>query len=245
MRRTKWSAVALLFSGALVLAACGQQGASPSASADDQEPAGTPGAEESAPAAGNFEDTIVMALDAQVGQMSNAASDVPTARITALIYDTLYVLDDTLTPVPLLAADLCDVSEDEITWTCTIRDDATFHNGEPITADDVAYSFQLAVSPNCTYNPSICLTDFVESVEATDETTVVFTLLEPYAPFATVNLASTTIESRAVIEAAYEEYAGATEGLAAEDVNAVVEGLTAATEAEEPDPAACETVRLG
>jgi hypothetical protein len=97
-----------------------------------------------------------MALDAQVGNMSNANTDVPTGRITALIYDFLYQLDDTLTPQPMLASDLCDVSEDETVWTCSLVDNAFFHNGDPITVDDVVYSYQLAVSENCTYNPSVC-----------------------------------------------------------------------------------------
>jgi ABC-type transport system substrate-binding protein len=242
MRRTQWSALAFLFSGALILAACGQQGASPSASGDATEaPEGTPDAGASEPATGNFEDTIVMALDAQVGNMSNANTDVPTGRITALIYDYLYTFDDTLTPVPQLAADLCEVSEDELTWTCTIVDGATFHNGDPITADDVAYSFQLAISENCTFNPSICLTDFVESATAVDETTVEFVLIEPYAPFATAALTGVAIESQAVIEAAYQEFAGGTEAIAAADVDAAVAGIETATTADPLDDAACES----
>ena len=115
MRRTKWNALAFLFVGALVLAACGGTGTSESAGAST--PAGSGGA---SGGTGQFDDTITMALDAQVGNISNAATDVPTARITALIYDFLYTLDDTLTPQPQIASDLCDVSEDEITWTCGI-----------------------------------------------------------------------------------------------------------------------------
>src|SRR3990170_2674671 len=183
---------------------------------------------------------VPMAPDAQVGNISNAATDVPTARITALIYDQLYQLDDTLTPIPLLATDLCDVSEDEITWTCGIVDNAFFHNGDPITVDDVVYSYQLAISPNCTYNPSVCLTDFAESAEAIDDTTVEFTMIEPYAPFATSILTAIGIESKAVIDAAYAEYSEGTEGQSPEDVQAVVDELTAASTAEEPDSAACE-----
>ena len=238
MRRTKWSALAFLFSGALILAACGQQGAS--SSAGSEEPEGTPDAGATDEPTGNFEDTIVRSLDAQVGNMSNANTDVPTQRITEMIYDTLYIFDDTLTPVPLLAAELCDVSEDEIVWTCTIVEGATFHNGDPITADDVAYSYQLAVSANCTFNPSICLSPFVASVAVIDESTVEFTLIEPYSPFATSALTGVGIESKAVIEAAFEEFSGGTADLTAEQVNAAVASLDAATTADPLDDAACE-----
>ena len=243
MRRTKWNALAFLFSGALILAACGGAGTSESADAGASEPEGSAGADPSASAdagTGEFSDTIVMALDAQVGKMSNANDDVPTGRITALIYDFLYTLNDALEPVPQLASDLCEVSEDEITWTCTLVEGATFHNGDPITVDDVVYSYQLAISENCTYNPSVCLAPFVESAEATDESTVVFTLIEPYAPFSTVVLPSIGIESQAVIEAAYEEFAGGAEDVDVAAVNAANESITAATTAEEPDSAACE-----
>ena len=239
MRRTKWSALAFLFSGALILAACGQQGASPSAGSEEPEASEDAGATDE-PSTGNFGDTIVMALDAQVGNMSNANTDVPSGRIVALIYDQLYQFDDTLTPIPNLASDLCDVSEDEIVWTCSIVEGATFHNGDPITADDVAYSFQLAVSPNCTYNPSICLSPFVESVAVIDDLTVEFTLIEPYSPFATSALTGVSIESKAVIEAAYEEFTGGTADLTAEQVSAAVANIEAATTADPLDDAACE-----
>ena len=243
MRRTKWNAFAFLFSGALILAACGGTGTTESAAPDDSEAPPTtseePTASEDA-GTGEFADTIVQALDAQVGNISNANTDVPTERLTTPIYDALYVINDALEPVPQLATDLCEVSEDEITWTCTLVDGASFHNGDPITVDDVVYSYQLAISESCTYNPSVCLAPFVESAEATDESTVVFTLLEPYAPFATTILPGIGIESKAVIEAAYEEFAGGAENVAVEDVNAAVEAITAATTAEEPDSAACE-----
>ncbi len=242
MRRTKWNALAFLFSGALILAACGGTGTTESAAADESEEPTTSG--EAAPSedagTGEFADTIVQALDAQVGNISNANTDVPTERLQVPIYDALYVINDALEPVPQLATDLCEVSEDEITWTCTLVDGASFHNGDPITVDDVVYTYQLAISESCTYNPSVCLAPFVESVEATDESTVAFTLLEPYAPFATTILPGIGIESKAVIEAAYEEFAGGAEDVAVEDVNAAIEAITAATTAEEPDSAACE-----
>lgn len=239
MRRTKWNALAFLFSGALILAACGQQGASPSADDESEAPSTESQAPSSEEPTGEFADTIVMALDAQVGNMSNANTDVPTGRITALIYDFLYQLDDTLTPQPMLAQDLCEVSEDEITWTCTLVDNAFFHNGDPITVDDVVYSYQLAISENCTYNPSVCLAPFVESVTAVDESTVEFTLIEPYAPFSTTVLPSIGIESQAVIEAAYQDFAGGTEGIDPAEVTAAIDAITGATTAEAPDSAAC------
>jgi ABC-type transport system substrate-binding protein len=234
MRRTRWSAWAFLFSGALVLAACGAQpGESP---AESEEPAGSEPAG-SAPAAGGG--TITYAIDGQLTTLSNANSDVPTAEAYSFIGEALYSYDVTLTPIPALAEDLCEVSDDGITWTCTLKE-ATFHNGDPVTAADVVFTYQIAQSENCRFNPSVCLAPFLESATAVDDTTVEFTLIEPYAPFATVILPGIAIDSEAVVTAAYEEFAGAAEGADPAEVTAAKDAIDAAAGAEEPDPAACE-----
>ena len=233
MRRTKWNALAFLFSGALILAACGAQ---PGDSAS--EPAGSePAASEPTTGTG----TITFVLDGQMTTLSNALSDDPTGDAFAFIGAALYTYDATLTPIPELAADLCDVSDDEITWTCTLVD-TTFHNGDPVTAQDVAFTYELAASENCTFNPSICLSPFLDSVTAVDDTTIEFTLLEPYSPWATAILPGISIDSQAVVEAAYEEFVGGVEDVDAAAAQAAKDALDTAAEPEEgdPDPAACE-----
>lgn len=237
MRRTRWNALAFLFSGALVLAACGQQpGESASDTPSSQEP-GTSGAPSGGPQGTG---TITYAIDGQLTTLSNANSDVPTAEaFNDFVGASLYQYDATLTPVPDLATDLCDVSDDDLVWTCTLTE-ATFHNGDPVTAADVAFTYQIAQSENCRFNPSVCLAPFLESATAVDDTTVEFTLLKPYAPFATVILPGISIDSEAVVTAAYEEFAGEAEGADPAAVTAAQEALVAATEAEAPDPEACD-----
>src|SRR5688572_12791668 len=53
------------------------------------------------------------------------------------IFEGLVSLNADLQPVPDLAADLPEVSEDGLTYTVKLRDDVTFHDGEPLTAEDV------------------------------------------------------------------------------------------------------------
>ena len=187
-----------------------------------------------------------MVVDGGITTLSNALSDEPTGQAYAFIGTGLYQYDASLTPVPDLAADLCEVDADEIIWTCTLRD-ATFHNGDPVTAADVVFTYELAKSENCRFNPSICLAPFLESVTAVDDKTIEFTLLEAYAPFATAILPGITIDSEAVVTAAYEEFAGAAEGADPAAVQAAIDAVTAATVAPEgqedtfvADPAACE-----
>ena len=243
MRRTWWNALTFLFIGALVLAACGQQGASPT---EEEAPAETEAAPEGSPsgteppAEAESEGQIVHALDGQVTTLSNAASDVPTDEANQFIYNGLYTYDEGLNPVPDLAAEECEISEDQLTYTCTLKDGLTFHNGDPVTAEDVAYIFEIAASPNCRFNPSVCAEAFLDTVTAVDETTVEFVLLTPNATWSTVFLPAIGIESRAVIEAAYEDFVGQAESLDTAAAQTALDALDAATGAEEPDQAACE-----
>ncbi|MFW9926413.1 MAG: ABC transporter substrate-binding protein [Candidatus Thorarchaeota archaeon] len=58
-----------------------------------------------------------------------------------LVYDTLLSYDDDLNLIPWLAESY-SVSTDGLTITFTVRDGATWHDGEPVTGDDVAFTFE-------------------------------------------------------------------------------------------------------
>ncbi len=45
-------------------------------------------------------------------------------------------------------AESWEISEDQLTWTFKLRPDVTWHDGEPFTAEDVAFSFNLALDPD-------------------------------------------------------------------------------------------------
>lgn len=237
MRRATPRPPALLFAVALVLAACAQNQEPVPSAGQAASVAASPGSSE---AAGNgYADTIVAALGGEVGFMSNAADDAATEQVTSLIYAGLYVADASLATVPNLAADMCDVSEDSLTWTCTLREGLLFHNGEPITAADVVYTYQLGMSQHCAYARAVCssLGPVVESVAAIDERTVAFKLLRPHAPFALYGLAGIGIESKAVIDAAYGAFAEASRAFSVEGLTAQSDQLSAAVAA--GDHAAC------
>ncbi|KHL10487.1 peptide/nickel transport system substrate-binding protein [Mumia flava] len=75
------------------------------------------------------------------------------------------------------AAESCDF-DTPTTYTCTLKDGLTFANGNPLTAESVAFSFQRIVDIDDPNGPASLLTNMA-SVEATDDTTVVFTLKTP------------------------------------------------------------------
>lgn len=71
-----------------------------------------------------------------------------------------------------------ELSEDGLTWTFTIRDDAFFTDGEKVTAQDVAFTLETAKAANGSFDLT-----YMESAVAQDDTTVVITLSKPTSIF--------------------------------------------------------------
>jgi peptide/nickel transport system substrate-binding protein len=94
-----------------------------------------------------------------------------------LFQSTLLVRDADLEIVPDLATDY-EVSGDGLVWTVTIRDDAVFSDGEPVTAGDVAYTFSTAATTGAIPGLEV-LADAV----AVDDTTVELHLAERQSTF--------------------------------------------------------------
>ncbi len=92
-----------------------------------------------------------------------------------LIQSTLTVTTKDLTIDYDLATGM-EASEDGLTWTVTIRDDAVFTDGEKLTAEDVAFTYN-------TLRDTSSVNDFtmLKKAEALDDTTVVFHMERPYS----------------------------------------------------------------
>ena len=76
-----------------------------------------------------------------------------------------------------------EVNDDAIVWTFTLHDHAVFHDGSPVTADAVVYSFNraMAISGPPTWRWQSIADE--NTAQAIDEVTVQFTVTQPYAPF--------------------------------------------------------------
>ncbi|MBM6615506.1 peptide ABC transporter substrate-binding protein [Desemzia sp. RIT804] len=74
-------------------------------------------------------------------------TDKNTFTVAQHLYEGLYRLDENSTPVPGLAAEEVEISEDGRTYTFTIRNDANWSNGDPITAQDFVYAWTELVDP--------------------------------------------------------------------------------------------------
>lgn len=100
--------------------------------------------------------------------------------LVALVYSGLLRATPEGNFVPDLAESY-EISEDGRTYTFRIREDATFHDGEPVTADDVVFTVGLAQDP-AIKSPKRANWDGV-LVEKLGDKEVAFTLRAPYAPF--------------------------------------------------------------
>ena len=58
-----------------------------------------------------------------------------------MIYDTLFALDGELKIKPQMV-DTWKMSDDKLTWTFTLRDGLEFHDGQPVTTEDVIASLK-------------------------------------------------------------------------------------------------------
>ena len=97
-----------------------------------------------------------------------------------LIDDALYYVDpETQAPVPL-AAESHEFADDT-TLLVTLRDDVTFHDGSPMTAEDVVYSFNHIIDENAETRFTARIGRWLDSIEAVDERTVRFNMKYPYA----------------------------------------------------------------
>ncbi|MFP5376315.1 MAG: ABC transporter substrate-binding protein, partial [Acidimicrobiia bacterium] len=100
----------------------------------------------------------------------------------SLIYDTLVWKDSTGEVLPWLAA-RWETSDDARTHTFHLRDDVLWHDGQPLTARDVAFTFEYFRSQ--TVPPQVIVQPLpeIDEVRATGDHTVEFHLASPLATF--------------------------------------------------------------
>lgn len=91
------------------------------------------------------------------------------------VFDTLVEPDENLQMRPALA-ESWEVSDDELTWTFRLRPGVAFHDGSPLTADDVAFSYNRIIDEELT---NVDKFSAVTSVEAPDPATVVIRVDRP------------------------------------------------------------------
>ncbi|MFZ1186350.1 MAG: ABC transporter substrate-binding protein, partial [Pseudolabrys sp.] len=130
-------------------------------------------------AAGN--DTIVVSQGSDVLTLDPTLDTSPIGiNVFRNVFDALTRIEADGSVAPLLA-ESWTVSEDTKIWEFAIRSNSKFHNGQPVTVDDIVWTYQhLAAelkSPVRTYINKL------KTVEPAGGNTVKFTLSEPFAAF--------------------------------------------------------------
>ena len=105
------------------------------------------------------------------GVQSGMATALPSSQLFA----SLLRYDDKWNPQPYLA-ESWEWSEDGKALTLKLRSDAVFHDGKPVTSEDVAFSI-MAIKAN---HPFQAMFAAVEGVEAPDPHTAVIKLTQPH-----------------------------------------------------------------
>jgi peptide/nickel transport system substrate-binding protein len=122
--------------------------------------------------------TLIAAQGAEPDRLDpHLTSAYASFQILENVYDTLVQPGDDLTMEPALA-ESWEISDDQLTWTFTLREGVTFHNGREFVADDVVYSYERIMDPDTAANNAFRFAS-IESVTAPDDRTVEITLTRP------------------------------------------------------------------
>lgn len=180
MRRSKkCRTLVVALAAALVVAACAADDEAPA-----EEPAEVTEATDDEPDAAEDEAAAEEGVDEAREQVRIAVANFPPSAepwtgvgspgqyIWSAVFDSLTVIGEQGDPEPALAESWEAV--DETTWEFTLRDGVEFHDGTPLTADDVVGTFELLLSEEgaASYGSHVGNYRFIESVTAPDDTTV-------------------------------------------------------------------------
>ncbi len=106
---------------------------------------------------------------------------IVAGEIIPNLFSGLVQFDEELTLLPDLA-ETWEVSEDGLQYTFKLRQGLTFHNGDPLMAADVIYTYERTTNPDFASPHANKLANVTE-ITAPDELTVHLTLSAPFAPF--------------------------------------------------------------
>jgi peptide/nickel transport system substrate-binding protein len=131
------------------------------------------------------------------------SNDTPSFVIYDQIFERLLLPNEKMEPTPWLAERFTS-SPDAKIWTFYLRKGVTFHDGGPLTAEDVKFSLDRILDPaNASQKRSQI--DMIQKVEAVDSHTVRITLQYSYSPFP-ATIAQQHIVSKAAAQKSGDQF---------------------------------------
>jgi peptide/nickel transport system substrate-binding protein len=167
--------LALIFSSAALLAACGDSPETPSGDVSGSASA-TPAGGEDVSGGGSARDEVIIGFDS-IPQSFDPLTTSGHGSYVPLFYSTLVALNSDVEVIPDLAESYT-VSDDALTYTFKLRSDARFTDGEPVLASDVVFSYNTILGAASEIDLST-----VESVTSPSDGTVAIKLNAPQSTF--------------------------------------------------------------
>jgi peptide/nickel transport system substrate-binding protein len=129
----------------------------------------------------NAPSRVVAALSSDIATLDPTIHHAITSFHARLnIFDALTDIGPDSSVLPRFATSW-EKSNDAKSWTFTIRTGAKFHNGEPVTVDDVIFSYQKIIDDE--KSPTRVYVNNIASIDRVSDTQVRFNLKTPFAPF--------------------------------------------------------------
>ncbi|MBR5510384.1 MAG: ABC transporter substrate-binding protein [Lachnospiraceae bacterium] len=162
--------LSVMMMAAMMLTGCG--------SSEEQTIGGqvSPGTSEPTAEAAGSVDTLTIAITKDENTLAPFTYVSGTGlTVNRLVYDTLMTTDAEDEIIPWMVEDDYEVVDFK-EYTFTLKEGQKFHNGNPVTAEDIKFSFEYPSSQKVSGQRKQC--DKVESIEVIDENTVKFVLKE-------------------------------------------------------------------
>ncbi|WP_429948382.1 oligopeptide transport system substrate-binding protein [Enterococcus sp. AZ170] len=128
--------ISVMMLSTLVLAACGSGGKTDS----------TDSSNDSKKASGEQLFRLVVQQEMPSADLSVATNTISFSALNN-VYEGLYRLDDKSRPQPAGATEMAQKSDDGLTYTFKLREDAKWSNGDPVVAADYVYGWQRTADP--------------------------------------------------------------------------------------------------
>lgn len=124
---------------------------------------------------------VTVAMPSDVPSLDPTIDTSPIGLNVRLnVYDQLTEISADGKIMPRLAVSW-EASPDALTWTFTLRDNAKFHDGKPVTADDVLWTYNKIMAD--TKSSVRTYLSKIKSIEKLSDHKLRIILLEPFAPF--------------------------------------------------------------
>lgn len=147
----------LTLSAAVILAACGSDSDETDGSTSNETDTGTNGAD-------NTEQVLRVTEASDIPSMDmTMATDLVSFTVMNNVFEGLYTIDNDNETIPAIAEGEPEISEDGRTYTFTLREDAVWSNGDPVTAHDFVYSWRKMVDPDVSAGYSYMYDGFIEN----------------------------------------------------------------------------------